>query len=67
MITKSRGGGRHEAAEKAQEILPDVILLDMMMPEKDGLQVCRELRAYTPTAEYPDHFADGARGRGDQI
>ena len=41
------------AAEKAQEILPDVILLDLMMPHKDGLQVCRELRAYAPTASIP--------------
>ena len=43
----------NEASEKAQEILPDVILLDLMMPHKDGLQVCRELRAYTPTANIP--------------
>jgi signal transduction histidine kinase len=42
-----------EAAEKAQELLPDVILLDLMMPQKDGLQVCRELRAYAPTAGIP--------------
>jgi C4-dicarboxylate-specific signal transduction histidine kinase len=42
-----------EAAEKAQEILPDVILLDLMMPHKDGLQVCRELREYAPTAAIP--------------
>ncbi|HEY5042555.1 MAG TPA: ATP-binding protein [Verrucomicrobiae bacterium] len=42
-----------EAAEKAQEALPDVILLDLMMPLKDGLQVCRELRDYAPTAGIP--------------
>jgi signal transduction histidine kinase len=42
-----------EAAEKAQETLPDVILLDLMMPQKDGLQVCRELREYAPTAGIP--------------
>jgi signal transduction histidine kinase len=42
-----------DAAEKAQETLPDVILLDLMMPQKDGLQVCRELRAYAPTAGIP--------------
>lgn len=43
----------NEATEKAQEALPDVILLDLMMPHKDGLQVCRELRAYTPTSGIP--------------
>jgi signal transduction histidine kinase len=42
-----------QAAEKAQEILPDVILLDLMMPHKDGLQVCRELREYAPTSAIP--------------
>ncbi len=43
----------HEAAEKAQQTLPDVILLDLMMPHKDGLQVCRELREYAPTSGIP--------------
>jgi signal transduction histidine kinase len=42
-----------QAAERAQEILPDVILLDLMMPHKDGLQVCRELREYAPTSAIP--------------
>jgi len=42
-----------EATDKAQEALPDVILLDLMMPHKDGLQVCRELREYAPTSGIP--------------
>ncbi len=42
-----------EAAEKAQDILPDLILLDWMMPHKDGLQVCRELRDYAATSAIP--------------
>lgn len=29
---------------KAKEILPDLILLDVMMPEKDGIETCQELR-----------------------
>ncbi len=43
----------NQAAEKAQHYLPDILLLDLMMPHKDGLQVCRELRAYAPTAGIP--------------
>jgi signal transduction histidine kinase len=43
----------NEAAEKAQSSMPDVILLDLMMPHKDGLQVCRELREYAPTVNIP--------------
>jgi C4-dicarboxylate-specific signal transduction histidine kinase len=42
-----------QAIEKASQFLPDVILLDMMMPEKDGLQACREIRERTPTASIP--------------
>lgn len=33
-----------QALEKAQAHRPDLILLDLMMPEMDGLTVCRELR-----------------------
>ncbi len=42
-----------QAVEKASQFLPDVILLDMMMPEKDGLQACREIRAHAPTQSIP--------------
>jgi signal transduction histidine kinase len=42
-----------QAVEKAQQFLPDVIVCDMMMPEKDGLQVCRELRELTSTRSIP--------------
>jgi signal transduction histidine kinase len=42
-----------QAVEKASQFLPDVVLLDMMMPEKDGLQTCREIRAHTPTQNVP--------------
>jgi signal transduction histidine kinase len=42
-----------QAIEKASQFLPDIILLDMMMPEKDGLQACRELREQTSTQSIP--------------
>jgi two-component system, OmpR family, alkaline phosphatase synthesis response regulator PhoP len=34
----------HAALRLAQESKPDLILLDLMIPEVDGLDVCRELR-----------------------
>jgi len=33
-----------KAISKANEFKPDLILLDIMMPKKDGIEVCRELR-----------------------
>ncbi len=33
-----------EGIVKAKEIIPDLILLDVMMPEKDGIEACQELR-----------------------
>jgi signal transduction histidine kinase len=43
----------NQAIEQAAQYLPDIILLDMMMPEKDGLQVCRELRERFTTQSIP--------------
>lgn len=41
-ITKAKNG--KEAIKKAYESVPDLILLDIMMPKKSGIEVCRELR-----------------------
>lgn len=34
-----------EGLEKATEMVPDLIITDLMMPEIDGLEVCRRVRA----------------------
>ena len=44
IITAADG---EEALLSARRHLPDLILLDVMMPKKDGFQVCRELKADT--------------------
>ena len=36
-----------EALELAEQSLPDVIILDINMPDLDGIEVCRRLRAWT--------------------
>ncbi|MBO8169952.1 MAG: response regulator transcription factor [Thermoanaerobacteraceae bacterium] len=35
-----------EAEKKAMEEHPDLIVLDVMLPEKDGFEVCRSIRRY---------------------
>ena len=43
----------NQAVEKAAQFLPDIVLSDMMMPDKDGLQVCTELRERGTTRGIP--------------
>jgi EAL domain-containing protein (putative c-di-GMP-specific phosphodiesterase class I) len=40
-----------EALEIARQWQPDLLLLDVMMPEEDGFEICRRLRADPGTAE----------------
>ena len=42
-----------EALQMLEQIQPDVILLDIMLPGMDGFQVCRQIRATVPLAEVP--------------
>ena len=41
------------AIKKADSSLPDIILLDVMMPGMDGFEVCRRLRSNPKLAEVP--------------
>lgn len=42
-----------EAVAKAKEVLPDIMLLDIMMPKLDGISVLWELKANPATAKTP--------------
>lgn len=50
VITVSNG---QQAIDEAAAHHPDIILLDMMMPEKDGIQACQEIRADPATHNTP--------------
>lgn len=42
-----------EAVHLAQSQKPDIIFIDMMMPEKDGLTACAEIKANEATKAIP--------------
>ena len=42
-----------EGLEKVQANPPDAIVLDVMMPEKDGYEMCKELKADDNTCDIP--------------
>lgn len=44
------------AVAKAKEIAPDLILLDVMLPDMDGYEVCRMLRESSETTLTPIIF-----------
>lgn len=53
-LTFASGG--QQALERVQTVLPDLILLDLMMPAIDGLAVCQSLRQNPDTADIPIIF-----------
>ena len=42
-----------EAVKKVKEEKPDLIVLDLMLPEMDGLEVCKQVRSTPDTAMLP--------------
>ncbi|MDH3676053.1 MAG: response regulator, partial [Anaerolineae bacterium] len=56
-----------EALDMAAELRPDVILLDVMMPEMDGFEVCRRLRAGPELAEVPIIMVTALDDRGSRL
>ncbi|MGB3614364.1 MAG: response regulator, partial [Elainellaceae cyanobacterium] len=45
-----------QALERAQAAHPDLILLDLMLPDMSGLAVCRQLKKVAKTADIPVIF-----------
>jgi two-component system, OmpR family, alkaline phosphatase synthesis response regulator PhoP len=52
-----------DAVKKARSLLPDLILLDVMLPELDGFAVCEILRNDAATATIPVIMVTGLCGQ----
>jgi two-component system cell cycle response regulator len=63
VVSTSRGS---EVLDLALEHLPDLILLDVMMPEVDGLEVLGRLKAHRQTQNLPVLMVT-ARTRGEDV
>jgi len=62
----SVASGGQEGIAKAEQERPDLILLDVMMPEMDGYETCRRLKANPATASIPIVFLS-ARAQQSEI
>jgi serine phosphatase RsbU (regulator of sigma subunit) len=55
-FTVLEAGDGVSALTKISEALPDVVLLDVLMPELDGFEICRRMKSDPGTAEIPVLF-----------
>jgi two-component system phosphate regulon response regulator PhoB len=55
------------ALKKARQQLPDLILLDLMLPEVDGLEVCKLLRRDPATSAIPIIMVTAKAGEIDRV
>ena len=55
-----------KALKSSKKRPPDLILLDIMMPEMDGYQVFEQLKADPETADIPVVFVTGMSDNADQ-
>jgi DNA-binding response OmpR family regulator len=56
-----------EALEICRRQLPDLVILDIMLPDMDGYEICRVLRTTTRTSHIPIIFLTQKDERSDKI
>jgi DNA-binding response OmpR family regulator len=56
-----------DALEKTRQGMPNLIILDIMLPDIDGYEVCRILRTHTRTSHIPVIFLTQKDERSDKL
>ncbi len=56
-----------DALDKTRQGLPHLIVLDIMLPDIDGYEVCRQLRLHTRTSHIPVIFLTQKDERSDKL
>ena len=56
-----------DALEKTKHVIPHLIVLDIMLPDIDGYEVCRNLRTNTRTSHIPVIFLTQKDERSDKL
>ena len=59
--------GGQEAIDKARELKPDLIFLDVVMPDLDGFATCRMLREDDATKDIPVVFVSTKDKEADKV
>jgi DNA-binding response OmpR family regulator len=75
LVTYLEGEGFHvlqaEDGEDALTLInnqkPHLVLLDVMMPDKNGYDVCRDIKSSTATADIPIIFVTAKTGLSDKL
>lgn len=57
----------NDALELCRKQLPDLVVLDIMLPDMDGYAVCKEMRTTTRTSHIPIIFLTQKDERSDRI
>ncbi len=56
-----------EALAQAKQTKPDLVLLDLMLPDMSGVEVCRRLRAESATAQVPVIMLTARTAEADRV
>jgi len=64
IVTASNG---NEAWKKIEEVQPDIILSDIMMPDMDGFDLCKKIKSTFETAHIPVILLTALSDRTDEM